>query len=101
MSTPSIEHLRAVRSKGYATTSDELEIGLTALAVAIEDEDALKSSSARLLAVGVSGPSARITPSRYGDIADRLTRCAVTLANAPDREADGLSADQPAVADRG
>lgn len=96
-----IEHLRSVREQGYATTSDELEIGLTALAVTIEDEDALQSSSAHVLALCVTGPTARITPSRYGEIADRLMRCAATLANSHDRETARVPSDQPATPARG
>jgi DNA-binding IclR family transcriptional regulator len=76
-----IDHLHAVREQGYALTNDELEIGLTALAVAIDDVDALRSSSAHVLGVSVSGPSARIAPSRYGEIVELLARCAAKLAS--------------------
>jgi DNA-binding IclR family transcriptional regulator len=76
-----IEHLHAVRKQGYASTNDELELGLTALAVPIDDEHTLRFSSAHVLGVSVSGPSARITPGRYEEIVDRLMRCAATLAS--------------------
>jgi len=77
-----IDHLHVVREQGYAITNDELETGLTALAVAIDDVQILQSSSAHVLGVSVNGPSARITRDRYQDIADLLTRCAQTLASA-------------------
>jgi DNA-binding IclR family transcriptional regulator len=76
-----IDHLHTVREQGYATTNDELETGLTALAVAIDDEQILRSSSAHVLGVSVNGPSARITPGRYSEIVDLLTRCAATLVS--------------------
>ncbi len=76
-----IEHLHTVREQGFAITNDELETGLTALAVAIDDEQILRSSSAHVLGVSVNGPSARITPGRYGEIVGLLTRCATTLAS--------------------
>jgi DNA-binding IclR family transcriptional regulator len=76
-----IKHLHLVREQGYAATNDEVETGLTALAVAIDDEHTLQFSSAHVLGVSVSGPSARITPDRYGEIVDLLVRCAATLAS--------------------
>jgi IclR family acetate operon transcriptional repressor len=76
-----IEHLHEVREQGYASTADELEIGLAALAVPIDDEHTLRFSSAHVLGVSVSGPSARITPDRYGEIVDLLARCAATLGS--------------------
>jgi DNA-binding IclR family transcriptional regulator len=51
--------LDAVREQGYATISDELEVGLAAVAAPIRD-----ASGAVVAALSVAGPTARLTEPR-------------------------------------
>jgi DNA-binding IclR family transcriptional regulator len=76
-----IAHLHGVREQGYAATIDELETGLTAVAVPIDDEYTLRFSSARVLSVSISGPSARLTSDRYAELLAILRRSAGALAS--------------------
>lgn len=62
------------RSLGYAVDVDGLEAGLTSLAVAVPSE------SVRGMAVGMAGPSARLTPERVPLVVPLLHRAARTLA---------------------
>jgi DNA-binding IclR family transcriptional regulator len=59
--------LDAVRTKGYATTSDELEDGLAALAAPVFD-----AGGRAVAALSISGPTTRLT-------AERIERLAPTL----------------------
>lgn len=53
---PALRHdLSAVRRRGYATTVDELELGLTGLAAPVRD-----SHGEVIAALGISGPSPRL-----------------------------------------
>lgn len=67
--------LAAVRRRGYASTSEELEIGLVAVAVPIRDLD-----GATVATVSTSGPVFRIGPDRIGELADRLTVAAAAIS---------------------
>jgi DNA-binding IclR family transcriptional regulator len=49
------EQLTTVRRRGYATTVDELEVGLTGVAVPVRDRDGRV-----VAALGLSGPTARL-----------------------------------------
>jgi DNA-binding IclR family transcriptional regulator len=59
------------RARGYATTVDELEIGLTAVAAPVRNLD-----GAVVAAVSASGPSFRLTPLRVPEVAEAVRRCA-------------------------
>jgi DNA-binding IclR family transcriptional regulator len=49
-----VRELQAIRRQGYATTVDELETGLTAIAAPVSGRDGV------IAAIGVSGPTARL-----------------------------------------
>jgi DNA-binding IclR family transcriptional regulator len=64
----------ATRRRGYAVTTDELEVGLTGIAVPVSGphDDVVA-------ALGISGPTARLAPRR-GEIGRRLAAQALQLA---------------------
>ena len=59
--------LAAVREQGWASTSEEFEIGLNAVAVPVRD-----ATGDVVAAVGVSGPSYRLTVESFPEVAARL-----------------------------
>ena len=59
--------LAAVRDRGWASTSEEFEIGLNAVAVPVRD-----ATGDVVAAVGVSGPSYRLTIESFPEVAARL-----------------------------
>jgi DNA-binding IclR family transcriptional regulator len=67
--------IERVRSAGYATTVDEFEVGLTAAAAPVRAAD-----GAVVAAIGVSGPSYRLTAQRLGELVP-LVRDAALLAS--------------------
>jgi IclR family acetate operon transcriptional repressor len=62
--TPELERVRA---RGYATSTDELEVGLTALAAPV-----LGPNGQALAALSISGPTARLTSERLAQLAPLL-----------------------------
>jgi IclR family acetate operon transcriptional repressor len=71
------EELVAIRGRGYATTFEELEPGLAAVAAPVLDP----AGGAAVAALSVSGPTIRLTPARLDELG------ALLIA-----EAGGLSA---------
>jgi DNA-binding IclR family transcriptional regulator len=67
--------LQRVRARGYATSIDELEVGLTATAAPV-----LASSGDAIAALSISGPSARLTSDRIVQLAPLLVEEADALA---------------------
>jgi IclR family transcriptional regulator, acetate operon repressor len=63
--------LSDVRLRGYATTVDELEIGLTAVAAPVYNMD-----GAVVAALSASGPGFRLTQQRIPQVADSVRRAA-------------------------
>jgi DNA-binding IclR family transcriptional regulator len=63
--------LASVRERGWAATIEELEIGLNALAAPIQD-----GTGEVVAAVGVSGPSYRLTVESFPDAAAHLLAAA-------------------------
>jgi DNA-binding IclR family transcriptional regulator len=61
------EELRLVRARGWATSIDELEDGLSALAAPV-----LGAGGVAVAALSVSGPSARLTSERIAALAPLL-----------------------------
>ena len=61
-----------MRRRGYAATVDELEVGLTALAVPVRGQDGEVAA-----ALGVSGPTARLA-----DRADQVARLLIDQGEA-------------------
>ncbi len=62
------------RQLGYAVDVDGLEAGLTSLAVAVP-------STVRGLAVGLAGPSARLTAKRVPAVVPLIRRAATTITS--------------------
>jgi DNA-binding IclR family transcriptional regulator len=75
--------LDAVRRSGFAELVDELEDGLTSLAAPVRDRD-----RALVAMVGISGPTARLGPSRRAV----LRREILAAADAIERQLDGAGA---------
>src|SRR5882757_749919 len=73
--TPPPKQLQQVRARGFATSIDELEVGLTALAAPV-----FGPQGEALAALSISGPSARLTPDRIAQLAPLLIDEANTLA---------------------
>ena len=73
--TPAPKELQHVRARGFATSIDELEVGLTALAAPV-----FGPQGEALAALSISGPSARLTPDRIAQLAPLLIDEANTLA---------------------
>jgi IclR family acetate operon transcriptional repressor len=74
------DELAHVRRRGWATTVDELEVGLTGIAVPLHDPMSAQSAGARSISLSVSGLSARITRDRLPTIARKIEAVAKTLA---------------------
>ena len=62
-------------SLGWAGTNEELEVGLTAVAAPIRD-----GSGRVIAAVSVSGPSYRLAPDSFADVADRVIEGATEIS---------------------
>ena len=56
-----------MRARGYATSIDELELGLSAVAAPV-----LGPAGGALAALSISGPTARLTSERIARLAPRL-----------------------------
>jgi IclR family transcriptional regulator, acetate operon repressor len=67
--------LQGVRARGYATSIDELEVGLTAVAAPV-----LAATGQALAALSISGPTARLTSDRIAQLAPLLVEEAHALA---------------------
>jgi IclR family transcriptional regulator, acetate operon repressor len=67
--------LADVRARGYATSIDELEVGLTALAAPVFAADGSAQA-----ALSISGPTARLTSDRIAELAPLLVEEADALA---------------------
>jgi len=67
--------LRKVRARGYATSIDELEVGLTAIAAPV-----LAQSGDAIAALSISGPTSRLTSDRIAQLAPLLVDEAHELA---------------------
>jgi IclR family acetate operon transcriptional repressor len=67
--------LGGVRARGYATSVDELEVGLTAMAAPVLGADGTAHA-----ALSISGPTARLTSERIAELAPLLIEEADALA---------------------
>jgi IclR family acetate operon transcriptional repressor len=63
-----------IRSRGYATSTDELEVGLSALSAPVLDAD-----GSAIAALSISGPTARLTAERIEELAPLLKEEAASL----------------------
>jgi DNA-binding IclR family transcriptional regulator len=75
-----VRHLDVVRRQGYATTVDELELGLTAIAVPLPHDWSTRRVPARVVSISVSGPSSRLTKDRHQAIVEAASRVAASLS---------------------
>ncbi|HKA67676.1 MAG TPA: IclR family transcriptional regulator [Actinomycetes bacterium] len=83
--------LREVLQRGYATTVDELEIGLTAVAAPVRNAD-----GSVVAALSASGPGFRLTPERVPEIAGAVRRAADEISRRLGaRTGAGLASDPP------
>ena len=73
--TPPAKELAHVRARGFATSIDELELGLSALAAPVFGPE-----GEALAALSISGPSARLNSDRIAELAPLLIAEANTLA---------------------
>jgi IclR family acetate operon transcriptional repressor len=73
--TDDTPELQRVRARGYATSVDELEVGLTALAAPVFGPGGNATA-----ALSISGPSARLTSDRIVSLAPALIEEATRLA---------------------
>jgi IclR family acetate operon transcriptional repressor len=73
-STPSSQFAQ-IRARGYATSIDELEIGLTAMAAPV-----IGPTGDAIAALSISGPTARLTSERIVQLAPLLIDEATQLA---------------------
>ena len=64
-----------IRTRGYATSIDELEVGLSALAAPVLDAD-----GTAVAALSISGPTSRLTAERIEELAPLLKEEATTLS---------------------
>jgi DNA-binding IclR family transcriptional regulator len=62
-----IENAELIRSRGYATSIDELEVGLSALSAPVLDAD-----GTAIAALSISGPTSRLTAERIEKLAPLL-----------------------------
>jgi IclR family acetate operon transcriptional repressor len=69
------EELAVVRRRGYATTEEELETGLSALAAPVK-----RLGGAVVAAISVSGPTSRFSASRFDDVAQQCIAQAQALS---------------------
>jgi IclR family transcriptional regulator, acetate operon repressor len=70
-----IDDADLIRSRGYATSIDELEVGLSALSAPVLDEDGVA-----VAALSISGPTTRLTAERIEELAPLLTGEAASLS---------------------
>jgi len=63
-----------IRRRGYATSIDELEVGLSALAAPV-----LGADGTALAALSISGPTTRLTADRIEELAPLLKREGASL----------------------
>jgi len=70
-----VEESELIRRRGYATSIDELEVGLSALAAPVLGADGVV-----VAALSISGPTSRLTSERIEQLAPLLTREAASLS---------------------
>ena len=70
-----VDDAELIRSRGYATSIDELEVGLSAVSAPVLD-----SAGAAIAALSISGPTTRLTAERIGELAPLLRHEAGSLS---------------------
>ena len=79
--------LQHVRREGFATTVDELELGLSAVAAPVLDD-----SGRAIAALSVSGPTLRLSPRRVAELRPIVIKQARALAEQLGVETEGVHA---------
>jgi DNA-binding IclR family transcriptional regulator len=72
---PTSRELQAIRRDGFATSIDELEVGLAAIAAPVRG-----ARGQVIAALSISGPTLRMDPERIAELQDVLIREARTLS---------------------
>ena len=76
-----------MRREGFATTVDELELGLSAVAAPVLDD-----SGRAIAALSVSGPTLRLSPRRVAELRPIVIKQARALAEQLGVETEGVHA---------
>jgi DNA-binding IclR family transcriptional regulator len=79
--------LAQVRRDGFATTTDELEVGLSAIAAPV-----LTAEGTALAALSISGPSLRLTPRRTAELRPVIVEQSRTLSEQLGHDHEGAHA---------
>ena len=79
--------LESVRREGYATAVDELELGLSAVAAPVLDD-----SGRAVAALGVSGPTLRLSPRRIAELRPIVIKQARALGEQLGQPTEGVHA---------
>jgi IclR family acetate operon transcriptional repressor len=79
--------LATVRSEGFATAAEELELGLSAMAAPVFDQDARV-----VAALSVSGPTLRLSPRRVAELRPIVIKQARALSEALGHRPEGVHA---------
>ena len=79
--------LETVRREGFAAATDELELGLSAVAAPVMDE-----SGRVVAALSVSGPTLRLTPRRIAELRPIVIKQARALSKALGHRPEGVHA---------
>ena len=82
-----LEQLRFVRTSGWASACEELEIGLNAVGAPVRD-----ASGTIVAALSVSGPAYRLNPSRFEVVAEMVTAGAAAACSPPSASTRSRSA---------
>jgi IclR family acetate operon transcriptional repressor len=69
-----VEGAEQIRARGYATSIDEIEVGLSAMAAPV-----LGANDVAVAALSISGPTSRLTAGRIEELAPPLKSEALTL----------------------
>lgn len=70
-----VEQLAAIRDQGYAVDDGEQELGVRCIAVAVPN-------APTMTAISISGPAARVSEARYGEVVPALKGIAAELSAA-------------------
>jgi DNA-binding IclR family transcriptional regulator len=79
--------LESVRREGFASATDELELGLSAVAAPVHDE-----GGRVVAALSVSGPTLRLTPRRIGELRPIVIKQARALSKQLGHRPEGVHA---------
>jgi IclR family transcriptional regulator, acetate operon repressor len=82
-----LDELARVRADGFATAVDELEEGLTAIAVPVFGE-----SGDAVAAISISGPTLRLTPERLEELRPAITEQGQALSRRLGHREEGTAA---------